>query len=198
MYTVNAANATIRVRCDAPWTVFQRRFNGSVSFKRNWLEYENGFGDVGSEFWLGNKNLHLLTARGSHSFQFVFRYNTEPSIINSTYGSFSVSDGSDAYRLHIDQFQGGNGGNAFMDSNPSLCHNGQRFSTTDRDNDESIRRCATEYESGFWFDNCWYINPNGLYRPTIACDEKIGINCIRDDHRGTDPVQSTELRIRPN
>ena len=198
MYTVHAANTTIRVRCDAPWTVFQRRFNGSVSFSRTWLEYENGFGHVGSEFWLGNKNLHLLTARGSHSFQFVFRYSNETSIVNSTYGSFSVADGSNDYRLHIDQFQGGNGGNAFMNLQPNWYHNGKRFSTTDRDNDEGSRSCATQYQSGFWFDNCFYINPNGLYRPTAACDENIGWKCISNYLTGIRPVKGTELRVRPN
>ena len=195
---MHAANTTtVQVRCEAPWTVFQRRFDGSVSFDRTWLEYEDGFGDIGSEFWVGNKNLHLLTARGSHSFQFVIRYSDEPSIVNGTYGSFSVADGSDDYRLHIDQFQGGNGGNAFMYDEP-WNHTGARFSTTDRDNDDSEKRCATQYESGFWFDDCWYINPNGLYRPSITCDGDIGWNCISNYLTGTRPVVGTELKLCPN
>ncbi|KFB48610.1 AGAP012000-PA-like protein [Anopheles sinensis] len=44
------------------WIVFQRRFDGSVDFHRNWTEYRNGFGDpVGGEFWLGLEKLYAIT-----------------------------------------------------------------------------------------------------------------------------------------
>ena len=48
-----------------------------------------------------------------------------------------MADGSNDYRLHVDQFQGGNGGSAFKYSAPQWFHNGKRFSTTYRHNDES-------------------------------------------------------------
>ncbi|XP_066031209.1 microfibril-associated glycoprotein 4-like [Chamaea fasciata] len=43
------------------WTVFQKRFNGSVSFFRGWNDYRSGFGRADGEYWLGLQNLALLT-----------------------------------------------------------------------------------------------------------------------------------------
>lgn len=43
------------------WTVIQRRSDGSVNFTRPWNAYSGGFGNINTEFWLGNENVHQLT-----------------------------------------------------------------------------------------------------------------------------------------
>uniref|UniRef100_A0A2K5CRH1 Fibrinogen-like protein 1 n=1 Tax=Aotus nancymaae TaxID=37293 RepID=A0A2K5CRH1_AOTNA len=66
--------AEFSVYCDMSdgggWTVIQRRSDGSENFNRGWNDYENGFGNFvqkHGEYWLGNKNLHLLTTQGNET-----------------------------------------------------------------------------------------------------------------------------------
>lgn len=48
------------------WTVIQRRQDGSVNFDRSWNEYKEGFGDLHTEYWLGNEHIHDLTSQGDY------------------------------------------------------------------------------------------------------------------------------------
>ena len=42
--------------------VFQRRMNGKENFYRGWAEYQEGFGNVEGEFWLGTISISLLVS----------------------------------------------------------------------------------------------------------------------------------------
>ena len=56
----------INMNCDMEtdcggWIVIQRRNAslGTVNFTRNWEDYENGFGDLDDEFWIGLRNIQI-------------------------------------------------------------------------------------------------------------------------------------------
>ena len=59
------------------WTVFQRRQDGSVDFYRNWTDYENGFGYLNGEFWLGLSKIHRLSKGGSN----ILRIDLKPLMV---------------------------------------------------------------------------------------------------------------------
>jgi len=111
VYTINPdGGKPIKVLCDMTtdgggWTVFQRRLDGSVNFYVGWASYKNGFGNLNSEFWLGNDNLHRLTDTGD----VMLRVDLEDFDGNFTYAEYStfkVADEGDKYRLLIDGYKG--------------------------------------------------------------------------------------------
>ncbi len=115
VYTIYPDGTPMQVLCDMTtdgggWTVFQRRLDGSVDFYLDWASYKNGFGDLNGEFWLGNDNLHRLTAVDDVMLR-VDLEDFEGDIRYAEYTTFKVADEGDKYRLLIGGYNGtaGNG-----------------------------------------------------------------------------------------
>ena len=87
------------------WTVFQRRLDGSVDFYLGWESYRNGFGNLNGEFWLGNDNLHRLTAAGNVTLR-VDLEDFDGNFTYAEYTTFKVTDEADKYRLLIGGYNG--------------------------------------------------------------------------------------------
>ncbi|XP_019855865.1 PREDICTED: ryncolin-1-like [Amphimedon queenslandica] len=171
VYTVNPDGGTpFEVYCDMEtdgggWTVFQRRQDGSVDFYRNWTDYENGFGDLTGEFWLGLSKIHRLTKEGSNTLR-VDLGDFDNSTAYANYSTFSVSDGSTEYILAV----GGYSGTAGDSMN---YQNGRRFSTRDNDNDERPEgNCAQWYTGAWWYNGCYRSNLNGRYFNTSTNNQE--------------------------
>ena len=111
VYTINPdGDKPIQVFCDMTtdgggWTVFQKRLDGSVDFYLNWESYKNGFGDLSGEFWLGNDNLHRLTAADDVMLR-VDLEDFEGNITYAEYTNFNVADEADKYQLLIGGYKG--------------------------------------------------------------------------------------------
>ncbi|CAC5388334.1 Fibrinogen-like protein A,Ryncolin-4,Ficolin-3,Ficolin-1-B,Ficolin-2,Ryncolin-1,Tenascin-R,Tenascin-X,Tenascin-N,Ryncolin-3,Tenascin,Techylectin-like protein,Fibrinogen C domain-containing protein 1,Ryncolin-2,Angiopoietin-related protein 6,Techylectin-5B,Angiopoietin-related protein 2,Angiopoietin-2,Microfibril-associated glycoprotein 4,Fibrinogen alpha chain,Ficolin-1-A,Ficolin-1,Fibrinogen C domain-containing protein 1-B,Angiopoietin-4 [Mytilus coruscus] len=137
------------------WTVFQRRLNGETDFYRGWETYENGFGNLEAEFWLGNQRIHTLTAQGKSELR-VDISDFNGNIAYAKYSTFSIGDASTNYKLTVTGYSG-NAGDSLR------YHNGQDFTTKDKDNDPSSLNCAIIRQGAWWYNTCDYCNLNGLY-----------------------------------
>ena len=111
VYTINPdGGKPIQVLCDMTtdgggWTIFQRRLDGSVDFYFGWESYKNGFGDLNGEFWLGNDNLHRLTAADDVMMR-VDLEDFDGNIRYAEYMTFKVADEGDKYRVLIEEYSG--------------------------------------------------------------------------------------------
>ncbi|XP_005213566.1 ficolin-2 isoform X2 [Bos taurus] len=138
------------------WTVFQRRKDGSVDFFRTWTAYKQGFGSQLGEFWLGNDNIHALTAQGTSELR-VDLMDFEGNHRFAKYQSFRMADEAEKYKLVLGAFVEGNAGDSLTD------HGNHFFSTKDRDNDESPSNCAAQFQGAWWYHSCHSSNLNGRY-----------------------------------
>ena len=149
--------------CDAytdggGWIVVQRRKDGSVSFNRGWVEYEEGFGDLNGEFWYGLTPLHCLTSQGQWELRIDLTH-TNGTKTYLHYKQFAIGSASDKYPLQISQYKG------IYPVDPFSTHslNGMKFTTKDGDNDKGGGNCAMSY-NGWWFNNCAFIFLNRQYK----------------------------------
>ncbi|XP_070501929.1 protein scabrous isoform X2 [Chironomus tepperi] len=148
------------VKCIGPWTVIQKRHDGSVDFNRSWEEYAKGFGDPNDELWIGNEMLHQLTKDNCTKLRIVIQ-DIGNKTLYADYDSFYIATRSEGYRIDL----AGYSGNA---SNALDYQNHMKFSSIDVDLDISHDHCAGEYEGGWWFSYCSHGNLNGRYNSGVT------------------------------
>ena len=140
---------------DGPWTVIQRRVDGSVLFNRSWDAYKKGFGFSNGDFWLGNDVIHEMTHQSNHELKVVL---TDFANVTkyAKYNTFNISDEYHGYRLFLVGYSG--------TANDCLSGlSGMEFSTYDRDNDIWSANCAVTFKGAWWYSNCHSSNLNGQY-----------------------------------
>ena len=189
------SNLSISVYCefdsDGTWTVIQRRFNGSVDFYRNWTDYKRGFGSIDGEYWLGNDVIHQLTSLGNYSLKILLTdWNNTRS--HADYSIFYVANETYNYTLTI----GGYSGNA---KDAVTYHNGNQFSTWDRDNDKYVGDCVSMCGKGaWWHKDCCHSSLNGIHSQNYVTDKygiywnSIGMGALKA------AMKTTEMMVKQN
>ena len=137
------------------WTVFQRRQNGSVDFYRNWTDYEDGFGNLNGEFWLGLSKIRNLTKEGSNTLR-VDLQNSSNNTAYAQYSTFSVGNSTTEYTLTVGGYSG-TAGDSLM------YHSGSKFTTRDNDNDATNFNCAQGHTGAWWYFSCSHSDLNARY-----------------------------------
>jgi len=153
-----------RLYCDTSsggggWTVIQRRNDGSVEFEqRDWVEYEDGFGSLNEEFWIGLRSMHCLTSKENWELRIDYQLaNGTKSYLH--YNKFAVGSAEDQYQLNISGFDSIGLTDPFSFRGQL---NGTKFTSRDRDNDLWMYNCAHGL-GGFWYNACGAIRINDKY-----------------------------------
>ena len=84
------------------------------------------------------------------------------------------------------------------DAGDSLAyHNGMKFSTNDKDNDESNTQCAQKFKSAWWYKNCYQSSLNGRYssKSTVARGHGIQWRAWKGDKYS---LKKSEMKTRPS
>ncbi|KAK5605541.1 hypothetical protein CRENBAI_010592 [Crenichthys baileyi] len=160
---------------DGGWTVFQRRSGGSVSFKRKWAKYKNGFGNFTQDHWLGLKKVFAVTK--SKSKKWILRvdlWDHEGGTAFAEYKDFRLGNEKTAFKLHVGKYSG-NAGDAIRGAYRGIDQNGFGFSTIDRDNDGcspcifgdiATNECVFDAGGGWWYSQCGSAGLNGDWHPS--------------------------------
>ncbi|XP_028391615.1 fibropellin-1-like isoform X2 [Dendronephthya gigantea] len=193
VYTINPDGlGSFQVRCDmrtdgGGWTVFQRRQDGSQDFFLGWSDYKAGFGDLNGDFWLGLDKIHRLTKSGQNVLRVdMMKFSGDEGY--AKYGTFSVADESDKYRLTVGSFSG--------NARDSLVyHNHMQFTTKDSDNDAAPNNCAQVGNGAWWYKNCYHSNLNGIYQQPGQTRDHKGAKWIT---YAPHSLKKMEMKVRPS
>ncbi|KAL9692445.1 hypothetical protein quinque_016411 [Culex quinquefasciatus] len=159
---------SFKVFCDQDyegggWTVIQNRYDGSVNFYRGWKQYEEGFGSMEGEFWLGLKKIHELTYSKKYELVVLMDdWNGYQAV--AKYSRFSVAGPEEKYTLKSVGNYSGTAGDSLS------FQLGMKFSTLDVDNDTGKDKvCAVKFQGAWWYEACHESNLNGAYvRGTVT------------------------------
>ncbi|XP_034101909.1 ryncolin-4-like [Drosophila albomicans] len=196
IYKIQVGDQILSVYCEAgyegnPWLVIQRRSDISVNFYRNWAAYKQGFGELDKSFFIGLDTLHLLTTSQPHEL-YVHLQDFEGQTRYASYDLFAIGSEADSYSLNTLGNYSGTAGDGLK------FHQYVKFSTYDRDNDDSVRNSAVDYTGAWWYKTTHYSNLNGLYLKGDFDIDQVGRGITWYHWRGDQySYKEVHMMIRP-
>ncbi|XP_027876929.1 angiopoietin-related protein 3-like isoform X1 [Xiphophorus couchianus] len=172
-------------------TVIQQRRDGSMNFDQPWEKYENGFGELQGEFWLGLKKMYSLASQGNS----VLHIQLEDWKQNRHFIEyrFYLEGPVSNYTIRLVYLSGSL-------PNPLSNHTGVVFSTKDRDNGRHwASRCSHPQSGGWWFSSCGDTNLNERYsrvRANGRSERRRGIQW-RSGRKTSHSFAFTQISIHP-
>ncbi|XP_055942244.1 techylectin-5A-like isoform X1 [Argiope bruennichi] len=163
------------------WTVIQRRgkFPVQQDFFLFWESYNNGFGNLIEEFWLGLENIRVLCLKGCK-----IRFDLQDQKGEKRFAVYQKFNLSSNYAIDISGYSG-NAGDAMQ------YHNNYQFITKDR----GETRFAMDYQSGWWHGSLYHSNLNGIYQPGKNTPQSV---YWYEFHRNYENLASVEMKVIPN
>ncbi|ESO85009.1 hypothetical protein LOTGIDRAFT_131310, partial [Lottia gigantea] len=134
-----------------------------VNFNRTLHEYEEGFGNRETEYWIGLKKMRKILRIGEYDTMKIAFYNNDYSNRKQAYYKHvSIGNKTTGYAFSSSAYIGdrSTAPDIMLGSVNAL---DQPFSTFD--NDSTGHACAANFGGGWWFDNdpnCSLANINGL------------------------------------
>ena len=206
VYNIQPSNSSdsFEVYCDMEtdgggWTVLLKRQDGSVDFYRDWADCKSGFGNLEGEYWLGLDNMYHLTHQSGDPPQLrVDLADFEGNTAFAKYNQFSVGDEDSAYTLSVSGYQSNSTAGDSLTSRNGY-HNGQRFTTPDRDNDlRDSANCAAIREAPWWHRDCYECLLTGTYYSSEGPRFTFPKGIIWQAWKGYNySLRIAEMKIRP-
>lgn len=195
VYAIRPSNSQVfYVYCDtesgSPWTVIQHRKDGSQNFNETWKNYQNGFGRLDGEFWLGLEKVYSIVKQSNY----ILRIELEDWKDNKYYieYSFHLGNCDSNYTLELAEVAG-NVPKALPE------HSELTFATWDHRMKEPLR-CLESYSGGWWWhDICGENHLNDKYhkpKAKLKPEKKRGIYW-RTQAGKIYSIKSSKMMIQP-
>lgn len=169
-------------------TVIQRRTDGSINFDQNWEKYENGFGDLQGEFWLGLKRVHSLSAQSNSVLHIQLEEWKQPRRFIDY--RFELEGPETNYTIRLTPLSGDL--NDFMHNNTE-----KTFFTKDRGNVSQLQLNCAQKTGGWWFNACGDTNLNGKFLRTKERPERKKVTECRRGRKAFCFLKFTQMSVRP-